>query len=158
MAESKLRLEGGVGLTDRELLARLIQCEAGGEGETGMRAVASVIMNRVRSTEGEFSRVSDGGSVRNIITQPGQFNCMAGVLGGAYNPQNVYNMSPEPIHYDIADWALAGNILSGVDEALFFHNPYSDTCPAYFPTRVGVIHNRIGDHCFYIPTKLYSET
>ena len=123
MAESKLRLEGGVGLTDRELLARLIQCEAGGEGETGMRAVASVIMNRVRSTEGEFSRVSDGGSVRNIITQPGQFNCMAEVLGGAYNPQNVYNMSPEPIHY-IADWALAGNILSGVDEALFFHNPY----------------------------------
>lgn len=145
-------------MTDRELLARLIQCEAGGEGETGMRAVASVIMNRVRSTEGEFSRVSDGGSVRNIITQPGQFNCMAEVLGGAYNPQNVYNMSPEPIHYDIADWALAGNILSGVDEALFFHNPYSDTCPEYFPTRVGVIHNRIGDHCFYIPTNLYSET
>lgn len=145
-------------MTDRELLARLIQCEAGGEGETGMRAVASVIMNRVRSTEGEFSRVSDGGSVRNIITQPGQFNCMSEVLGGAYNPQNVYNMSPEPIHYDIADWALAGNILSGVDEAFFFHNPYSDTCPVYFPTRVGVIHNRIGDHCFYIPTNLYSET
>lgn len=145
-------------MTDRELLARLIQCEAGGEGETGMRAVASVIMNRVRSMEGEFSRVSDGGSVRNIITQPGQFNCMSEVLGGAYNPQNVYNMSPEPIHYDIADWALAGNILSGVDEALFFHNPYSDTCPVYFPTRVGVIHNRIGDHCFYIPTNLYSET
>ncbi|MGN1138092.1 MAG: cell wall hydrolase, partial [Ruminococcus sp.] len=26
--------------TDRELLARLIQCEAGGEGDEGMRAVA----------------------------------------------------------------------------------------------------------------------
>ena len=28
--------------SDRELLARLIQCEAGGEGDTGMKAVAGV--------------------------------------------------------------------------------------------------------------------
>ena len=32
--------------SDRELLARLIQCEAGGEGEDGMKAVAGVVMNR----------------------------------------------------------------------------------------------------------------
>ena len=31
--------------SDRELLARLIQCEAGGEGENGMKAVAGVVMN-----------------------------------------------------------------------------------------------------------------
>ena len=30
--------------SDRELLARLIQCEAGGEGDAGMRGVAGVIM------------------------------------------------------------------------------------------------------------------
>lgn len=35
--------------TDRELLARLVQCEAGGEGENGMKAVASVVMNRVNA-------------------------------------------------------------------------------------------------------------
>ncbi len=29
--------------SDRELLARLIQCEAGGEGENGMKAVAGVV-------------------------------------------------------------------------------------------------------------------
>ena len=40
--------------TERELLARLIQCEAGGEGEDGMRAVASVIMNRATVPYGEF--------------------------------------------------------------------------------------------------------
>ncbi len=34
--------------SERELLARLIQCEAGGEGDNGMKAVASVVMNRVR--------------------------------------------------------------------------------------------------------------
>ena len=61
--------------SDRELLARLIQCEAGGEGEQGMKAVASVVMNRVRAPGGEFARVSQGGSVRNIIFQPGQFVC-----------------------------------------------------------------------------------
>lgn len=62
--------------TDRELLARLIQCEAGGEGDDGMRAVATVIMNRTYATEGEFARVSEGGNVRNIILQPGQFGCV----------------------------------------------------------------------------------
>ena len=44
--------------SDRELLARMIQCEAGGEGDNGMKAVASVIMNRVNSTEGEYARIS----------------------------------------------------------------------------------------------------
>lgn len=29
--------------SERELLARLIQCEAGGEGDIGMRAVATVV-------------------------------------------------------------------------------------------------------------------
>ena len=63
-------------LDTRELFARLIKCEAGGEGEDGMRAVASIVMNRANAENGEFSRVSNGGNVRNIIEQPGQFVCM----------------------------------------------------------------------------------
>ena len=43
--------------SDRELLARLIQCEAGGEGDTGMKAVAGVVMNRVNARGGEYARV-----------------------------------------------------------------------------------------------------
>ena len=31
-----------MGYSDRELIARLIQCEAGGEGDNGMKAVATV--------------------------------------------------------------------------------------------------------------------
>ena len=42
--------------SDLELLARIIKCEAGGEGENGMKAVASVVMNRVNVTYGEYSR------------------------------------------------------------------------------------------------------
>lgn len=145
-------------LTTRELFARLIQCEAGGEGENGMRAVATVIMNRANIQYGEFARVSNGGNVRNIIEQPGQFVCMRTSIGGSYNPQNVYNMTPSNIHYEIVDWALSGGRLQGVDHSLFFYNPYSPQCPPYFPTNVGVIHNRVGDHCFYVPTSYYAET
>ena len=89
--------------SDRELLARLIQCEAGGEGENGMKAVAGVVMNRVHAKGGEYARVGQG-SIRNIIFQPYQFVCASETEGGAYNPQNIYNMRPEQIHYDIADW------------------------------------------------------
>ena len=32
--------------SDRELLARLIQCEAGGEGENGMKAVADYVHSK----------------------------------------------------------------------------------------------------------------
>lgn len=147
-----------VAFDTRELFARLIQCESGGEGEDGMRAVASVIMNRAFATEGEFARVSNGGDVRAIIEQPGQFTCMKTSVGGAYNPQNIYNMSPEDIHYEIADWALAGNTAASVGNSLFFFNPYSSSCPNYFPTNIGVIYNRVGQHCFYSPTAAYKNT
>ena len=53
--------------SERELLARIIQCEAGGEGDNGMKAVASVVMNGVNVPEGEYARVSQGGNIRNII-------------------------------------------------------------------------------------------
>ena len=77
--------------SDRELLARLIQCEAGGEGENGMKAVAGVVMNRVNATGGEYARVGQG-SIRSIIFQPYQFVCASETEGGVYNPQNIYNM------------------------------------------------------------------
>lgn len=68
--------------SDRELLARIIECEAGGEGDNGMKAAASVIMNRVNSSAGEYSRISQGGSIRNIIYQQGQFDCATDNLFG----------------------------------------------------------------------------
>jgi N-acetylmuramoyl-L-alanine amidase len=143
----------------RELFARLIQCEAGGEGDIGMAAVASVIGNRARVPYGEFARVSQGGDFRRIIEQPGQFVCMRDVVGGEYNAQNVWNMDPEEIHYQIADWVMAGNTLSAVGESLFFYNPYSDQCPTYFPPGgIGVAYNRINNHCFYRPTEKYADT
>ena len=145
--------------SDRELLARIIMCEAGGEGDNGMRAVASVIMNRVNANQGEYFRISQGGNIRNIIFQTGQFNCATNMLNGAYNPQNLYNMTPTDIHYAIADWALSGNILNEVGTCLWFMNPYRPTCPKEFPYNgSGRLHTRILNHCFFEPTEVYATT
>jgi N-acetylmuramoyl-L-alanine amidase len=145
--------------SDRELLARIIMCEAGGEGENGMKAVASVLMNRVNSNSGEYFRVSQGGNLRNIIFQEGQFTCASDMVNGKYNSQNLYNMNPTDIHYNIADWALSGNILNEVDTSLWFMNPYKPTCPSKFPSQgEGRIHTRIINHCFYVPTDIYYNT
>ena len=101
-----------------ELLARLIQCEAGGEDVLGMQAVASVVMNRVYATEGEYARVSDGGNIFNIIFQERQYACAEEYRDGEYNPQNIFNMQPEAIHYEIAQWALLGNRVTDLGDAL----------------------------------------
>ena len=142
--------------SDRELLARLIECEAGGEGDNGMKAVASVVMNRVQTKVGEYGRTAN--TVRDAIFQRGQFVCAMETVGGEYNRQNIYNMNPTGVHYDIADWALAGNRLAGLGSALWFFNPYSETCPQNFPSGVGAFTLRIGEHCFYNPTSTYAST
>lgn len=143
----------------RELLARLLMCEAGGEGDTGMQAVASVVVNRTNVPNGEFSRVSNGGDLRAIIQQAGQFTCMMETVGGAYNAQNVYNMDPQEIHYHIADWAIANNTLGAVANSLFYFNPFQPTCIQYFPPGgAGSFFTRVGNHCFYIPTQAYANT
>ena len=145
--------------SDRELLARIVMCEAGGEGDNGMKAVASVIMNRVNVSTGEYFRISQGGNIRNIIFQQGQFNCATDMLQGSYNPQNIYNMTPDETHYAIADWALSGNRLNAAGDCLWFMNPFRPTCPKEFPYNgTGSLHTRILNHCFYTPTSLYAST
>lgn len=91
-----------------------------GEGDNGMKAVASVIMNRVNVPDGEYARVSQGGNIRNILFQEGQFDCARETIRGSYNSQNIYNMVPTDLHYYIADWALAGNRLNEIDNCLWY--------------------------------------
>lgn len=144
--------------TARELFARMIKCEAGGEGDDGMKAVACVIMNRVNAPYGEYQRLGQG-DLRKILLQRGQFDCATSVLAGRPNLQTIWANPPEQIHYDIVDWALSGNRLPTLGEALWYFNPFTPTCPTIFPRNgAGSIINRIGDHCFYIPTELYKST
>lgn len=124
-----------------------------------MKAVASVIMNRVNTPVGEYSRVSQGGSLRNILFQPGQFDCATDNLYGKYNSQNIYNMNPTDENYQIADWALSGNRLSNAGECLWYLNPYRPSCENTFPRNgSGTFHTKIVNQCFYEPTALYENT
>ncbi|OFI05000.1 cell wall hydrolase CwlJ [Clostridium acetireducens DSM 10703] len=142
----------------RELLARIIKCEAGGEGENGMKAVASVVMNRVNVAYGEYLRICQG-DLRKVIFQKGQFDCATSILKGLPNPQTIWANPPEEIHYQIADWALSGNRLYNTGNALWYFNPFVVTCPYTFPYNgTGRYLVRIGQHCFYNPTELYAQT
>jgi len=143
----------------RELFARLIRCEAGGEGEAGMRAVATTVMNRVRVPNGEYQRVNQG-DLRRVIEQMCQFNCSKTVIGGKPNNQNVWTATPDPLHYQIADWAMGGGVQIGVGNAvLWFMNPYNPNCPPYFPyNRSGYWFTRVHQHCFFNPTEAYTKT
>jgi N-acetylmuramoyl-L-alanine amidase len=144
-------------MDSRELLARIIKCEAGGEGDNGMKGVATVVMNRVNAAAGEYQRV-DQGNLRNVIYQKGQFDCVRPVLGGVANPQTIWANPPDQIHYDIADWALAGNKLYTVGDSLWYFNPYGP-CPYTFPYNgTGSFQVAIINHCFYDPTALYFQT
>lgn len=144
--------------SDRELFARLIKCEAGGEGINGMKAVANVVMNRVHVAYGEYLRVGQG-DLRKIINQPRQFTCLMSEVYGEVNPQTVWSSVPEQMHYDVADWALSGNKLQGVSESLWYYNPFKPECSNYFPaTRTGSYFNRINQHCYYLPTPAYAKT
>lgn len=142
----------------RELLARIIKCEAGGEGENGMKAVASVVMNRVNVADGEYLRLGQG-DIRNIIFQKGQFDCATSVLGGVTNPQTIWSSPPEQIHFDIADWALAGNRLYTTGASLWYFNPFAPGCPYLFPFNgSGTYQVSVAQHCFYNPTARYFLT
>lgn len=142
----------------RELLARLVKCEAGGEGENGMKAVAAVVMNRVHVPAGEYLRTGQG-DLRKVIFQPTQFTCAMATVYGQPNTQNLWAAEPDLLHYQIADWALDGNKLSGIGDALWYFNPYNPVCPDYFPSnKNGSYVNTIGQHCFYLPTPKYYTT
>jgi len=142
----------------RELLARIIKCEAGGEGENGMKAVASVVMNRVNVAYGEYLRTGQG-DIRKVIFQMGQFDCVRSILGGLPNPQTIWASPPDQVHFDIADWALAGNRLYTTGASLWYFNPYLPGCPYLFPFNgSGSYQVSVAEHCFYNPTARYATT
>lgn len=142
---------------NRELLARIIKCEAEGEGENGMRAVATVIMNRVNAPYGEYQRVGQG-NIRTIIMQPNQFSCAASTINGVPTFRNIYTTRPDNIDYQIADWALGGGRFFGVANCLWYLNPQRE-CIEYFPAnQSGKYFTSINQHCFYSPTPKYRTT
>lgn len=102
-------------MSQRDLLARTLQAEAGNQGLQGMIDVGSVIRNRVAS--GQW-----GDSLESVIMAPGQFSAWNGVTGYV-NGEQGQNMdfTPGQEAYAAADAILSGNYQSEVGNALNYY-------------------------------------
>jgi spore germination cell wall hydrolase CwlJ-like protein len=105
-------------LSTRELLAKTIQAEAGGEGYTGMLAVGAVISNRVNAS-------GFGDSIQDVILKPGQFSAWNSVTGYAKGKGgvNMDKIKPSKDAYAAADAILSGDFESPVGGATHYYNP-----------------------------------
>ena len=114
----------GFDVSDRELLACLIYCEAGGEPYTGQVAVGSVVINRMRSAAYPNTMVG-------VIYQKGQFTpARSGRLA------TRLSLGATESCYRAADEAMAG--AQPVGNCLYFRTK--------IPQIQGII---IGGHVFY---------
>ena len=105
-------------LNDRELLARLLQAEAGSEGPLGMLAVGSVIANRANAR-------GYGGSIRGVMMKRGQFSPLNSVTRHAGGEQGVDfdRIQASDTAYSVADAILSGTYDDPTGGATHFYNP-----------------------------------
>ena len=90
----------GASTDEVTLLAAIVEKEAGGSGYQGMLAVASVVMNRVRSS-------SYPDTIAGVIDQKGQFT------GGIAGLSRIISRGPSSAAIRAAEAALAGEDIVG---------------------------------------------
>lgn len=128
-------------LSDRELLARTLEAEAGNQGLGGMIAVGAVIRNRTGS----------GQSVRDTILAPGQFsawNSWTEYMDGAQG-QNMSAIKPSADAYSAADSVLANDFVDITGGATHYYNP--DLADPKWGQSGGGSWKTIGSHVFGVP-------
>ncbi len=109
---------------DLDLMAAIIECEAGGESYTGKVAVGAVVLNRVRSPK--FPN-----TVLEVLMAPRQFSPV-----GSGRFSMVLARGANASCYQAAADAMAG--ASPVGNCLFFRTPIP-----------GLVGQQIGGHIFY---------
>lgn len=126
----------------REILAKTIKAEAGGETFKGKLAVGSVIANRV-SAGGTY-----GDSLVDVILKPGQFSAWNLATGYAKGEGglNMDKMKPSEEDYKVADMILSGNYESPVGSATHYYNDKVAT--PRWGKEAGGEWTRIGNHIF----------
>jgi N-acetylmuramoyl-L-alanine amidase len=128
-------------LTNRELLARTLEAEAGNQGLGGMIAVGAVIRNRTGS----------GQSIRDTILAPGQFsawNSWTKYMDGAQG-QNMAAIKPSADAYSAADSVLSNGFEDITGGATHYYNP--DLANPVWGQSAGGNWKTIGSHVFGIP-------
>lgn len=124
-----------------DLLARTIWGEARGEGVDGMKAIANVIMNRVKKGGWWGSTVAD------VVLFPKQFSC--------WNENDVNYIATKNVTEDdddfywlkniIAPKAISGNLPDNTDGATHYHAVYVK--PSWVKSMKQTA--TIGNHIFY---------
>ena len=124
-------------LSNRDLLAKTLEAEAGNQGIGGMMAVGAVVMNRLGS----------GQSIRDVILAPKQFSPWNMVTAGLEEQaQDMQNLQPSQDAYAVADSLLSGNYVDPTGGAKNFYNP-DISSPDWGPENTSDW-LRIGDHIF----------
>lgn len=105
-------------MSEREILARTIQAESGGESYDGKVAVGAVIANRAAS--GRFGKGIDG-----VILKEAQFSPWNSWTGGAGGQQgkDMMNIKVSNDAYKAADAILSGNYTDKTGGATHYLNP-----------------------------------
>ncbi|MDI1325732.1 MAG: cell wall hydrolase [Brevundimonas sp.] len=140
VAAQPFRLGGALDASrDLECLTQAAYYEARGEGRDGMRAVAQVVLNRVRHAAfpNSVCGVVFQGAGRRTGCQF-SFTC-DGSMRGRVN-QVAWNRARE-----VASSALSGGVFAPVGNATFFHT--TGVSPGWRHAMVRV--NQVGDHLFY---------
>jgi len=137
-----MTLKERLGLSDRDILAKTIQAEAGNQGAQGMLAVGSVIMNRAKAS-------GYGGGIQDVILKPGQFspwNSETNYAGGAQG-QDMMNLVASPQAYAVTDAVLSGKAPDPTSGATHFYNPDISN-PSWGAEKQGGDWTRINSHLF----------
>ena len=124
---------------DLECLTQAVYYEARGEGRDGMKAVAQVVLNRVRhrAFPNSVCSVVFQGAGRRTGCQF-SFTC-DGSMRGRVN-RAAWNRAR-----DIASSALSGSVYAGVGNATHFHT--TGVSPQWRNSLIRV--SQVGDHLFY---------
>ncbi len=106
------------GISDVDMLARIMDAEAGQEGGAGKLAVAAVIDNRRKG--GGY-----GKGWRGVITKPGQFSAINDVTGhaGGKGSNNLFWRKPSRESQQIAQAVISGKYKDPTKGATHYFNP-----------------------------------
>ena len=135
-------------ISDRELLARTLQAEAGNQGYGGMMAAGSVIMNRANTS-------GFGNGLRGVILKPGQFSAWNSrvkpdgkfIHAGGAQGQDMANMRASGEAYKAADALISGVYDDVTGGATHYYNP-AISQPDWGQKAGDDDWKRIGDHVF----------
>ncbi|MGL4337483.1 MAG: cell wall hydrolase [Turicibacter sp.] len=123
---------------DIETLARLMRAEAEKDGDIGMLLVGNVCVNRILADCHDFKNIR---TIDQMTFQsPGGFEA---------TQKGYFYQRAREADIKLAKRSINGERLEPATTALWFYNPFQESCPPQFWGQWNS--GRFKEHCFYIP-------